>query len=161
MREIPLTQEKVAMVDDSDYEFLSQWKWYAARNVSGIWYAWRRYKNKNGSVGKISMHRQILGLEPGDKRQGDHQNHNGLDNRRDNVRICSAQQNHANERPTKNGTSKFKGVSWCNRTRKWAAQFQLKGISIFLGRFQFEELAALAYDFAALKYFREFANFNF
>ncbi len=161
MREIALTQGQYALVDDADYEELSKYKWRALKNVSGIWYAVRQYKNKDGFWKLMSMHRHLLRLNFGDKRQGDHLNHNGLDNRRCNIRICNPHQNHANERPAKNGTSKFKGVSWCNRTKKWAAQIQVKGKAIFLGRFSFEELAALAYDMAAMKYFRDFANFNF
>lgn len=160
MQKIPLTQGQFALVDDADYEELSKYKWYANKNRSGIFYAWRVSKNKNGSPEKISMHRQLLGLKHGDKRQGDHINHNGLDNRRNNLRICTPQQNQFNQRK-KPKTSRYKGVSWCSRTKKWMAGIQFDGKSIFLGRFRFEELAALAYDFAALKYFREFAKFNF
>lgn len=160
MREISLTQGQKTLVDDADYEELSKYKWQARLRPTGNYYAFRAYKDKTGHLKNISMHRQILGLKSGDKRETDHRNHNTLDNSRDNIRICTHQQNNFNRVP-KVGTSGYKGVSWCGRTKKWMAKIHYNQKSIFLGRFRLEELAALAYDFAALKYFREFATFNF
>ena len=160
MKQIVLTQGQYALVDDADYDWLNQYKWCAV-NMKGNFYAVRMSPRRNGKQNKILMHRQILGLEEGDKRQGDHINHNTLDNRRDNIRICTQQENHMNRKSRPNTSSRFKGVSWCSRTKKWMAQIRINRKQIFLGRFRFEELAALSYDFAALKYFREFANFNF
>ena len=116
---------------------------------------------KNGKQHLIRMHRQILGLEFKDKRQGDHKNHNTLDNQRDNIRICTNQQNTTNKKIRLNATSRFKGVYWNKLAKKWHAQIGINGKHKHLGFWKLEELAALAYDFAALKYHREFAVFNF
>lgn len=158
-REIPLTRGKVAIVDDRDYERVAQYKW-CAHYDSWNWYAVRSTKI-NGRFTLEKMHRYILGLTKGDKKRIDHQNGNGLDNRKENLRLCSAGQNAHNRRKyrTKNPTSHFKGVF---RSRnKWHAEIMVKGVTIRLGAYSFEEVAALAYDLAALKYFREFAVFNF
>lgn len=160
MRKILLTRGQVALVDDLDYEFLSQWKWCASECKNGF-YAVRRCSLKNGKSYLLSMHRQILGLEYGDKREGDYINHNILDNRQDNLRICTQYDNKKNKSPHKNSTSKYLGVGWHKMAKKWEAQITTNRRKIYLGLFQFEKLAALAYDFAALKYHREFANFNF
>ena len=117
MKEILLTQNQVALVDDIDYKKLSKYKWQAL-NMNGSFYAVRQTSKKEGKGFTILMSRQILGLERGDKRQGDHQNHRTLDNRRANIRICTIQQNHMNQKRQQNTTSKFKGVSWDKRAEK-------------------------------------------
>ena len=87
MKQIKLTQNKVALVDDADHDWLSQWKWYAVKDYSGDFYATRNSSWKAGKQHTIRMHRQILGLERGDKRISDHINHSTLDNCRSNLRI--------------------------------------------------------------------------
>lgn len=159
MKKIPLTQGQFALVDDSDYEFLSQWKWYANK-LHGNFYAMRGIK-KGGKQFIILMHRQILGLEKEDKRQGDHKDHNTLDNRRSNLRICTNQQNLMNMKSHQNTTSRFKGVSWVKSRKKWVAQITINGTVKFLGRFTEEKEAAEAYDEVAKKHFEEFACLNF
>lgn len=166
MREIPLTQGQVALVNDSDYEFLSQWKWYALKQRLGNFYAvrnspWEYREGENRKHFLILMHREILGLERGDRRQGDHQNHNTLDNRRDNVRICTQQQNNMNQKPSLNTTSQFKGIHWYNHYKRWVASIRKDGKLKHLGYFDIEEDAALAYDKAAIREFGEFAHLNF
>lgn len=106
MREIQLTQGKVAIVDDDDYEGLSIHRWYAAK-YGRNWYALR-----SGSDGKVYMHRHILGLRKGDPLEVDHKNRESLDNRRENLRACTRQQNTRNRRGRKNTSSKHKGVAW-------------------------------------------------
>ena len=160
MREILLTQGQVALVDDSDFEFLSQWKW-CARYSNGHWDALRSSRTKDGKCYTIKMSRQILGLELGDKRQGDHQNHNTLDNRRDNLRICTNQENNMNRMSNQNSSSKFKGVSWYERCKKWQVHIQIDGGRKHIGYFNKEKNAALAYDAAAIREFGEFAHLNF
>jgi len=156
MIEITLTQGKVALIDDLDYGIIQNHKWYAT-NRGNTYYAVARPKGKP----PIYMHRMILGLVPGDTRETDHINHNGLDNRRENIRACSLSENHRNRVSLVGKTSNFLGVSWDKTRRKWTAHIEASGEQKNLGRFSFEVLAALAHDFAALRYHREFANFNF
>ena len=99
MKRIKLTHGKFALVDNADFGWLNQWKWctYAGH---GTLYASRAIKVDSKWV-TISIHRQIMGLKKGDDLQVDHRNGNGLDNKRQNLRICSKRQNDWNRRPKK------------------------------------------------------------
>lgn len=158
MKRIKLTQGKVALVDDEDYEWLNQWKWYASEGRN-TFYAFRTGQvcGKNTA---IQMHREILGLTLYDGKHTDHIDHNGLNNLKSNLRICTTQQNHYNQNPRK-GTSRFKGVCWRKKLKKWSAQIQYKNRQTFLGYFLKEINAALAYDAKARELFGEFAKPNF
>jgi hypothetical protein len=96
----------------------------------------------------------------------DHINGNGFDCRRNNLRKATQEQNTRNRRASRSSTSKWLGVSWCNAHPKsrtkgaWVAQIRIDGQNRHLGRFDREEDAALAYNFAALEHFGEFARFN-
>lgn len=159
MKQIPLTQEQFALVDDADYTWLNQWKWCAIKTQGGF-YAIRNSPWITGKHYQIRMHRQILGLERGDKRQGDHRDHNTLDNRRSNIRICTPLQNTRNQKSRKNSTSKYKGVNWNKKCKKWMAQIRITGKIKHLGVFNNEETAAEAYVKVAKIYHKEFAYFN-
>lgn len=139
VKEIPLTQNQVALVDDTDFEWLSQWKWYAEwhPDIKGF-YAARNFRLHDGGKRLIRMHRLILGLERGDKRQGDHKNHNTLDNQRENLRIVTNQENHFNQ---KNRS----GYCWDKRIRKFRAQITIGGKQKHLGLFDTAEKAQQAY----------------
>ena len=153
---IPLTQGQNALVDATDYAMLNQWNWCA------VWYPLSKtfYAQRDKDRGEPLMHRLILECKIGE--QGDHRNHNGLDNRRFNLRTCSPGQNRANQRLRKNNTSGYKGVSWDKSRGKWQV-----GIKPFgekrraLGRYSDKETAARAYDEAARRLFGEFALTNF
>ena len=161
MRRISLTQGKFAIVDDADFEWLNQWKWYPSNNGRNTFYAIRSIRLPNGKRTTSRMHREILGLKFGDKRQCDHQNHRGLDNRRDNLRICTSKQNNQNMSSYKSCSSVYKGVSWHKIHHKWRAFITVDYKQIHLGYFDNEEKAARVYDKVAIKYFGEFANLNF
>ncbi len=161
MRKIPLTQGQVALVDDSDFEFLSQWKWHALKQRTGNFYAVRNSPWKKRKHFLILMHREILGLKREDKRQGDHKDHNTLNNRLGNLRICTRQQNAMNQKSHSDSTSQFSGVSWYKSYKKWVASIRLAGKLKHLGYFSVEKNAALAYDMAAIREFGEFAHLNF
>lgn len=105
------------------------------------------------------MHRAVLELEETDRRSVDHINHNGLDNRKSNLRACAHMENMANQKPH-GGTSRFKGVYWHKDTCKWCASIRFAGKLRYLGRFYVEEDAASAYDAAAIRFFEEFACTN-
>jgi len=161
MKQIKLTHGQVALVDDADYNWLNQWKWCAYRDRSGNFYVVRSSSRKEGKRHPIYMARQILGLAFGDKRQGDHKDHNTLDNRRDNIRICTQQQNAMNQKSPVTKTSRFKGVSWKKQAKKWITQICIADKRTHLGYFIDEEMAAMAYDMVARKVFGKFAYLNF
>jgi hypothetical protein len=158
MKEISLTQGMVAIVDDDDYEWLSQWKWYANR-VRYTFYAARNIW-KNGKNIPVRMHREILHLTPGDKNIVDHKNQNGLDNRKENLRIATPALNGCNCKMNKKNTSGYRGVRWEGRCKKWVAEIKVNGKLKYLGVYINSKDAAKAYDLAALKYRKENALLN-
>lgn len=162
MRYIPLTQGQIAIVDDEDYEELSQFKWYAQKR--GQTYLAARTYYENGKKKFEYMHRRIVRAPDG--LVVDHINGNGLDNRRSNLRICTRAENNRNihrhlSRKRAKVVSRFKGVYWDERSKKWTAQIRVNRRQIWLGMFEDEIQAALAYDAAAFCYFGEFARPNF
>lgn len=156
MKEIKLTQGKVALVDDEDYEFLNQWKWYAKKD-SHIFYAQSHIGTKRKEQKSITMHRLIMNVSAGI--QIDHKDGNGLNNQKSNLRICTHQQNQMN-RKSYIGRSKYKGVSICKNGRI-SATIKVNGKNKHLGVFESEIEAAMFYDEAAKKYYGEYANLNF
>lgn len=159
MRLIPLTRSKAAVVDDEDYAKLSKYNW-CVLDARGLLYA------KRGDSGNatVLMHRAILGLGPGDRRQVDHVDGNGLNNQRSNLRLANDTLNHANARPRVQRvpkSSRFKGVSWSTRDRYWLAIVQSGGKRVYVGYFKDEEAAARAYDEHARREFGEYARTNF
>ena len=162
MKEIPLTRSMVALVDDEDFEWLSQWKWCVSPSGSGIPYAVRGptvSEKKDGRKSLISMHRVIMQTPNG--LQTDHINHNTLDNRRSNLRIVNSSQNHHNMRCGCRGNSRFKGVYWYSDKRKWVAGIRVDKKQIHISCFDDEVEAAKAYDEKAREFFGEFACTNF
>ncbi len=155
MRHIPLTRGKVALVDESDYERVSSFKWFACKpSPRGCWYAAR---NEPGQI-RTYMHRFILGVSS-QKIKTDHIDGNGLNNQRSNIRECTQLQNLRNKRGRISATSEFKGV--CLYKGRWIAQIKYGGKNRVLGRFDSEIMAAKAYDAAATKAFGDFACVNF
>ncbi len=157
MRQIKLTQGKVAIVDDADYEVLSKHKWYA-QLIGKVWYAQRNIKKTNGQRTIQKMHRLVM--NPPAKIGIDHINGNGLDNCRCNLRICSQSENCQNQKAIRGGTSKFKGVHFHKQSNKWMARIHVNYKSIYLGVFDAETKAAIAYNEAAAYFFGDFARLN-
>lgn len=152
MKEIQLTRDKSAIVDDEDYEFLMQWKW----QDNGHGYAVRTCR-KNGKR-KIWMHR-ILNKTP-DGMHTDHINGDKLDNRKQNLRTVNRAQNGMNRLSYSGSSSKYKGVSWHKRNNSWSASIRVNKKLLHLGYFSCEEDAALAYNFSAIQYFGYFSRLN-
>jgi hypothetical protein len=129
-----------AIMDIERAEWASQWRWhlsahgYAARNVVG-------------GEGAIYLHRELLGLTPGDGLEGDHLNKNRLDDRLENLRVVPKLGNRQNVPARKGASSRFRGVTWHKQRGKWAARVNLSnsgGKNVYLGLFENEEAAASA-----------------
>lgn len=111
-KQISLTQGKFTTVDEEDFEYLSQWNWYAKPSGKRNCYA-HAYNGGN----RMYMHRLLLNPPKG--MYIDHINGNGLDNRKTNLRIVTLSQNQGNRRLTSTSVSGYKGV---HRNReKWQA----------------------------------------
>lgn len=157
MIEVPLTQGKFALIDDEDAELVGAYRWHAFR-IHRCWYA---AASVNGR--RLYMHRLITGNVPGDV---DHINHDGLDNRRTNLRTAQRRGlNIANAR-FRPGMTGFRGVtmkpSWQrHHVNPYIAQIKVLGKRIALGNYATAEEAAKAYDEAARRHFGEFAITNF
>lgn len=138
---IPLSQGKFALVDDADFDWLSQWKWYALKQPN-TYYACRDVRI-NGKRKTIWMHRLINGTP--DDLLTDHINGDGLDNQRANLRSVTHQDNMINCARHVSGSSKYRGVSWHIRQGCWIAQITVDRKNHYLGRFGTEDAAYAAY----------------
>ena len=154
MKEIKLSQCKIVLVDDENYDYLNQFKWYAVKHHN-TYYAARQIRLDNGKQKTILMHRTIMNT-PIDK-EVDHIDHNGLNCLESNMRNCTHSENKMNVIPC--GTVKYLGVDVNHG--KFRAAIKVKGKCIHIGLFKNKEDAAKAYDIKAKYYHGEFANLNF
>jgi hypothetical protein len=153
-KEIELSQNKVAVVDADMFDELSKYKWCYYRG-----YAVRLAIDKiTKKYSMIHMHR-VVNTTP-DALDTDHINGNKLDNRKSNLRSATKSENMCNRGKPKNNTSGFKGVYWHNQNKKWYARIELHSKGQHLGYFSTPELAAEAYNAAAVSLHGEFANLN-
>lgn len=167
MKEIELTHGYKAQVDDSDYEWLNQYNWYAKIMKNTVYARTNNYKHNSAY-----MHRLILGLT-NPKIFTDHKDRNGLNNQRSNIRACNYSEN-AKNRKSK-GRSQYLGVTFSRNVKhtnkkgettyypyspKWRAQIIVNGKCLYLGLFDNEIDAAMAYDKEAYKHHKEFARLN-
>lgn len=157
MKTIPLTQGKFALVDDEDFEQLNRFRWYCQKH--GRSFRAMRTARISGKRTTILMHRQILNAKT--EQEIDHQDRNDLNNRKENLRFCTPQQNCANARKIINCSSQYKGVSWYKLYKKWYSTIQYNYKTIHLGLFDSEVEAAKTYDRKAKELFGEFACVNF
>lgn len=156
MKEIPLTQGRVTIVDDEDYPIVSLFKWWAFKIKNYHYAATTIFISDKQTT--LLMHRLIMNA-PFDKLV-DHINHNGLDNRKTNMRLCTYSQNHMNGKPHKNSSSKYKGVHWSKHHKRWIAQIRKDNKQTRMGYFHEEKAAAQAYNFVAYELFGDFAYLN-
>lgn len=158
MRQIPLTQGQVALVDDEDWELVSRHKWYAKKDDRDVYYAETRINGK-----MVLMHRLILGVtDPG--QQIDHRDVCGTNNVRSNLRLCVVGENLRNRRKfiskEINYSSPYKGVSWEQNYNAWRATISKDGYTYRLGSYTTQEEAAAVYNAAAIEMHGDFARLN-
>lgn len=159
---ILLTKGKYAIVDTEDYDRISTHSWYAQKAMH-TFYAERAFYT-NGRKGDrfiLLMHREVMGMIPGDGRMVDHKNRNGLDCRKENLRETTYGLNNYNSRLRKTNTSGYRGVTWSNQNKKWMAQINFNNIHFTCGFYDDKSNAAKAYDEAAIKYYGNNAILNF
>ncbi len=150
IRYIPLTRGLHAIVDAADYDWLSQYKWYAGKPTrAGKIYARRALPGG----GDMFMHRMIM--QPPKDKVVDHLNGNSLDNRRCNLLVCTQTENIQNSRPRRDSKSRFRGVY--PRGGKWYGRIKHKGQVYHVGTFDDEIEAAKARDRKARELYGEHA----
>ena len=161
---IPVESEKyghhIIFLDDEDYPLVEEYVWFIVKKNDKDHTLYAMTHNEYEK--NIPMHRLLFDF-PHKSIEVDHINHNGLDNRRENLRLCTRSQNAANCRPRTDGVSKYKGVGFKTdqfRRKPWTASIKVNYRTIRLGHFYIEEEAALAYNEAAIRYFGEFACIN-
>jgi len=163
-RTIPLTKGQVAIVDAADYEWLSRHNWavqHDSRHGRGTYYAMRHGRTPDGRKVKIWMHRQILGLAPGDPRQGDHREPSQtLDNRHSNLRIATRKEQARNRRLRRDNVCGFKAVTYDPKRKKYRAKISVEGKTTNLPRRDTPQEAHALYCEAARKAYGEFARFQ-
>jgi hypothetical protein len=150
-----LTEGKIALVDDEDYERINSRKWLVMKCANGNGYKARGWIN-----GKMTlMHRFILSVSEASVVH--HINHDTLDNQKVNLRVCTSQQNTWHRLCRPHSLSRFKGVDHRRPYKSWRAQIKVSGKIYSLGSYPNEIQAAKAYDEAAAFYFGEYASLNF
>lgn len=153
MRAIPLTQGKYALVDDEDYERVSQFKWTAKEATQGCtWYAYRRARGRS-----IHLHRFILDAPA--NLHVDHKNHDGLDCRKNNMRLATPLQSTWNRRQRSDSRMQFKGV--VRMKGKYTPKVYVGEHQVYFGTYNNQEDAARVYDAVVTRLRGEFAHTNF
>lgn len=152
---VTLTQGLKAIIDAADIPLVYGKNWYASRN-KGLVYARRKVLGSNGKWITVHMHRVIINAPKGF--EVDHANRNSLDNRRINLRLATRSQNMCNTTKRPGTMSKYKGIIWDSRKRKWRALISVNGKNKYLGRFKSQELAHAAYAKASKELHGEFGR---
>ena len=156
MKQIFLTHDKVALIDDEDYIIASQYHWYAVKGKY-TWYA-TTHQKINGKMKTLYLHRIIMEAEQ--DVEVDHIDGNGLNCIRKNMRLCTPLDNNRNRRIQKGNKSGYKGVRWDSRLGKWRSEISVKNKLIHLGVFIQKDDAGLAYNEAAKLHYGDFARLN-
>lgn len=150
-KQIPLTRGQYVLVDERDYESLARYRWHCTANGYAARTVIKRKRKKT-----IYMHRELLKAPA--RLQVDHCNQDKLDNRRENLRLVTAQQNTMNRSKQRNRSAPYKGVS--RHRGRWQARIWVDGKSLHLGYFDTLFIAASIYDVAARQYYGPYAKLN-
>ena len=145
-------EEYNVYIDGESFEKINKYTWYIQK-IGKNYYVASRTSGKF-----VYMHRLIMGYP--ENKCIDHINGNGLDNRIENMRICTHAENQRNQRIQKPKSSKYKGVYFNKQYKKYMSKIMINNKTINLGIFDNELDAAKAYNEAALKYHGEFACLN-
>ncbi|MFH1370644.1 MAG: AP2 domain-containing protein [Planctomycetota bacterium] len=156
-RRIYLGDGEWTILDKEDYYRLNHYKWFLTGRLHKF-YAARTIKDGGRTI-ITRMHRDIMNPPP--KLLVDHRNCDGLDNRRENLRLATKSQNAYNSRKRNNTSSRYIGVHLRKNNGRWEAQIRHHEKRMWLGSFKNEIDAARAYDEAAKKYHGKFARLNF
>jgi len=150
----------LGFIDAADWERVRGHRWYAVKDHH-TFYAVTNIRKADGRKTIVRMHRLLL--PDANTEEIDHEDHDGLNNRRKNIRAATRSQNNANRKLVKQKptSSKYRGVSWNRQRNKWCAGIKVNGKNMNLGGFTSEVDAARAYDVAAVQYFGQFARLNF
>ncbi|MCD4831544.1 MAG: hypothetical protein K8R02_07025 [Anaerohalosphaeraceae bacterium] len=158
---LKLNKGRYAIVDYDDWKALKKFNWRLRKSPTTL-YAERTAYTVTNRQRNIALHRQIMNASKGIFI--DHINHNGLDNRKTNLRPATPAQNAWNRKQSNanwKSSSKYRGVKWHRKSAKWSAQIGFNNKRKHLGYFVNEIEAAKAYDIAARKHHGNFATLNF
>lgn len=155
MIEIILTKGYSAIIDESDFDLVSQHIWHVKIGKYTN-YAMTNIKDGNGKSTTLAMHRLLFP----DCEVVDHIDKNGLNNQRHNLRPSTYSENNTSREWKNPGVSKYKGVSWDKKANKWIVQIQKDKIHYNLGRYENEEVAAIVYNKHAMQLHSKFAHLN-
>lgn len=129
MKSIRLTQNKITLVDNEDFKELNEFSWYYHQGRA----CRKPHKVKGKRKGFIWMHREIM--KPSIDMTVDHLNGDALDNRKQNLRVCTKSQNQWNAKIRKDSSTGVKGVTFHKIKKKFIARIQVKGERIIIGNF--------------------------
>ena len=150
------------IIDDDDWDKVKMYRWHVDQvylRRSGNYY-FRTRPYKNGQRITLVLHKYVKGVSP-EGMYIDHINRNTLDNRKENLRFVTPQQNKYNQKTRKDNTSGYKGVGVQTHCKRYIVRIVYGGKRHSLGTFDSPEDGARVYDKKALEVFGEYAVTNF
>jgi len=155
MKKIKLTQGQYCLLDDIDFEWFNQWKWYAKKQ--GIkWKVARNITNKIGKQDTVLLHRILMNCPSG--KEVDHIDGNPLNNQRKNLRLCTKKENRQNKGMSKNNKSGYKGVTL--RRNVYEVYIRKNNKHLYIGSSKDKQEASRMYNKVAKEVFGEFAKLD-